>query len=117
MRLSVAGRLVVMIVEASFANGDYLWVLAQIDEFLRRDIQFFVSIVRMGANRAVNTVIALRHGEHLLKPPNPGADRDHTFHAHVTGTLHDIIEFVRKVWKIQVAIINPAIPTESSIRL
>src|SRR3954453_12607928 len=98
------GRAVVVeIVEPGFAERDDLGVLRQRNQLVRRDAVFLIGIMRMGADRAIDVVIALGDRQKLVQLFHPSRNGDHAADAGRSRPRHDPVEILRKIRKIQVA--------------
>ena len=81
LRLSVARRLIVEIIEARFANSHDLWMLSQANQFFATYAQLLSGIVRMGSNRTEYIVKFLCYGKHLGEFAHTGGNGHHKTNA------------------------------------
>src|SRR6266702_567213 len=103
-RLRLRRAVVVEIIEPGFTERDDLGMLRQRDQLVRRDAVLLIRVMRMGADRAIDVIIALSDREQVVQPPYPRRDRHHAADAGYTCTRHDPVEIFRKIWKIQMAV-------------
>ena len=104
LRLRLARRIVVVIVEPGLADRHDLRMFRQRDQRLGVDVQFLMGVVRMGADRAENLRKFLCDRKHLRKFPHAGADGDHAADAGGAGARHHGVEFAGEIGKIEVAV-------------
>jgi hypothetical protein len=76
-RLRVARRVVVVIVEAGFADRHDLGMLRARDQVVGRDVELLMGVMRMRADRAGHVGKALRDRQHLRMTLHAGRDRHH----------------------------------------
>ncbi len=105
LRLRFRRRVLVVIVEARFADGDDFRMLGEAHDVGRLEVQLLVGVVRMRADRAVDIVEALGDGEHLIEAADARRDRHHGADACRASTRHHAVEIGGEVAEIQVAVV------------
>ena len=93
-----------MIVEAGLADRHHFRIFRQSDQRLGIDVQFLMSIVRMGADRAENLRKFLSDRKHLRKFAHARADGDQARNAGGSRPRHHRVELGGEIRKIQVAV-------------
>src|SRR4051794_5771876 len=102
--LGVARRVVIVVVEPRLPYRHHLRMTGLRDQIRRADVELFVGVVRMGANRAEHVWKPLGDGDQIRLPPHPGRDRDHAADAGRSGALDHALEPVLEVGKIQMTV-------------
>ena len=74
--LRLRRAVLVEIIQPRLAQRDDLGMFCQLDQFVRRNAVFFVGMMRMGADRAIDVRESLGDGEQPVEPPHPGRDGD-----------------------------------------
>ena len=97
--LSVPGRFIIVIVQSGFANRHDTFVACEIEQLFDRYIEFFISVMRMGANGTKYVVETFGDRKHLRKFLHAGADGDHTADATIPRASDNIVEFIAKSGK------------------
>ena len=97
------GLIVVVIVEARFADRDDLRMPCVRDEIGCGDLQFLVGVVRMRADRAINVGKALGDRQHIGEPMHARRDRDHARNPGRSSAHDNVVKLVGKIRKIQMA--------------
>ena len=102
--LEVAGAVVVVEIEARFAEADDLRVGGHAYQVFGRHLGFVPDIMGMDADGAEDVVVFLGDGEHAFKRGDAGADGQHVADPGLAGAGHDGVEFVLEIGEIQVAV-------------
>ena len=100
----LARRVVVVIVEAGLADRHDLRIFRQRDQRLGVDVQFLVSIVRMGADRTEDLRKCFSDRKHLREFAHAGADGHHAADAGGARARHHSVELAGEIREIQVAV-------------
>ena len=79
-------------------------MFGQLDQLACRYSVFFIGLVRMGANRAINVRKPLRDLQQLAKPFHPGRDGDDATDARAFRTSDDRIEIFGEVREIEMTV-------------
>jgi hypothetical protein len=77
LRLRIARRMIVEIVEPGLADRHHFGMSGQPDKVLDSHVQLFSGVVRMGADRAIDFVERFRYLKDLLEPLHTRRDRHH----------------------------------------
>src|SRR5882672_6129839 len=90
--LTVTRAVVVVEVEAGFADPDHLGMPGQFDEALDANVRFAGGFMRVNADRAVDVVIALGDRAHAVELADARADGHHRRDAGGAGARYDGIQ-------------------------
>src|SRR5450631_3193010 len=101
LRLSRA--VLVEIIQTRLAERHDPGMPGQCDQFVGGNSVFFIGMMRMGADRAIDDWKPLGDFKQSAKPSHPRRDGDDTSNACSRSPCHDAIEVVGKIRKIQVA--------------
>ncbi len=101
--LDVTRAVVVVIVEAGFADRHHLGMTRAGDEIGGRDVRLLMRAVGMGADRAIDLGKAFGDRQHLAVALHPRGNGDKAPDARRARARHDCVELVREVGKIEVA--------------
>ena len=101
--LRIARAVVVVIIEPRFADRDDFRVPRMGDQIVRRDVQLFVRIMRMRADRAKNIGKALCDRQHAGEAAHARRDGDKAPDAGVSGARDDRVELAGKIGKVEMA--------------
>src|SRR4051812_13722170 len=77
---------------------------AALHQFFNRDVEFLVRVMRVRTDRAKYIVEALRNFQNARVLPHSRRDRHHEPKAAAAPPLHDVIQIVRKVGEIEMAV-------------
>ena len=102
--LDIAGAVVVMKIQAGFAQADNFRMLGQLDQALRRDLRFITGVMRVNADGAKDVLKLLGNGQDGVKLGDTGANGDHMADTGVGGTGHDVVHFAFEVGEVQVTV-------------
>jgi len=102
--LRFARRIVVVVVKAGFADRHDFRGAAAAYELVRSYIQFFMCVMRMRSDRAINVWKALGQRKQCGLPADACGDRDHALDTGSAGSRQHGIELVRKIGEIKVAV-------------
>ena len=102
---SCASRRTVLveIIQPRLAQGHDLGVPRQFDQFAGRDAVFFVGVMRMGADRAIDVRKSLRYRQQLGKTFDPRRDGDDAPDPGSIRACDDGVEIFGEVRKIEMA--------------
>ena len=103
LRLRVARRLVVVVVEPRLADRHDLRMRRQPDQLVGRDVKLLGGVVRMRADRAIDLVMRLGDLKHAGKALHARRDRHHAADAGCDRARDHRIALLGEVGKIQVA--------------
>ena len=101
--LRVARAIVVVIVEARFAQRDDLRMPCVRHEIGCGDLEFLVGVVRMRADRAIDVGKAFGDSQHIGEPMYARRDRDHARNPGRASAHDNVVKLVGKIRKIQMA--------------
>ena len=79
-------------------------MVCQFDQFGRGNAVFFIGVMRMGADRAIDIGKSLQYLEQCTEPPHPRRNGDDAANARGCGARHDAIEIVGKIREIEMAV-------------
>ena len=102
--LRLARRVVVVVIEAGFAQRHDFRVPRQRDEIGRRHVEFFMGVMRVRADRAKHVRKALGDGEQVRLALDARGNRHHALDAGGTGARHDGVELGGEIGKIEMAV-------------
>ena len=102
--LRLARAVVVVIVQAGFADRDHFRMPRMGDEVVGGHVEFLVRVVRMGADRAVHIGKSLGDRQYAGKALHAGRDRDHARQSGGAAARHDRVKLAGEVRKIQMAV-------------
>ena len=102
--LRFARAVLVEIIQPRLAERHDLGMPRQLDQFARGNAVFFVGVMRMGADRAIDVGKPLRDREQRAEPPHPRRDRDDAPDAGGGGARHDAVEIVGEIREIEMAV-------------
>ncbi len=95
---------VVEIIQPRLADRhDLVVALGKPHKLVGRNVEFFVGIVRMRADRAENRRVFFRSLQKLGQTAHPGRDRHHLGNAGSMGAGDDIVALSLEIGKIQMA--------------
>ena len=98
----VARRMVIVIVEARFAQSDAFWMLRQSHQRLDGRLGLFVRMVRMRPDGAKDLRIGFSNRLHALEARQMRRDRDHSGDAARLCAGDRLREFWREIGKVEV---------------
>jgi hypothetical protein len=101
--LGVAWRLVVEIIKAGLADRHNFRVLCQPDQICGRHVEFFRSVVRMGADGAENFAEFFSDRKDLFEALHARRDRDHPLDARRLGARDDIGALLGEIGEVEMA--------------
>ncbi len=101
--LRLARRVVVVVIEAGFAERHDFRVPRQRDEIGRRHVELFMGVMRMRADRAKHVGKALGDREQVRLALDPRRNRHHALDAGGAGARHHGIELGGEIGKIEMA--------------
>ena len=79
-------------------------MLRQLDQFAGGNAVLFISVMRMGADRAIDVGKPLGDGEQPAEPLHPGRDGDDAADAGRLGARDDGVEVLGKIRKVEMAV-------------
>jgi hypothetical protein len=79
-------------------------VLRQLDQLARCNAVFFISVMRMSADRAIDGGKPLGDGEQPAETFDPGRDRDDTADPRRLGARDNGVEILGKIRKVEMAV-------------
>ena len=97
--------LVVEIVEAGFADGDYFGMAAQPYDLVHRHIQLFMGVVRMRADGTEDIGVRIGNLQQPVEAADAGGDGDHQPDAGRLGPGNDAVELIGKVREVEMAMV------------
>jgi hypothetical protein len=89
---------------AAVADGDHLGMPRARDEIGCRDVELFVGVMRVRADRAEHVRETLSDRQQSVLPPHAGRDRDDPPDAGVARAAYDAVEVVGEVRKVEMAV-------------
>src|SRR4249920_2690715 len=101
--LRIARAVVVMIVEARFADRHDFWMPRVCDEIVHCYVQLFVRIMRMRADRAIDLRKTFGDRQHASKAPHARGDCNQPRQARPAGAHDDRVNLAGKIRKIEMA--------------
>ena len=102
--LQIARAVVVVIVEPGLADRHHLGMPRQAHDLVQRDVFLFVRMMRMGADRAEDSVMGLDNLEQLAEAPHPRGDRHHEADPRRTRTGKHRLTLGAEIGKIEMAV-------------
>ena len=104
-RLRLGRRVLVVVVEARFADGDHLRVRGEAHDLLERDVELLVRVVGMRADRAVDVGVRLRDGDQLRQLADARRDGDDHADARFPRPRKQRLALLRELREIQVTVV------------
>ena len=102
--LRVARAVVVVIVEPGLADRHHFRMPRDAGELIAADVELFMGVVRMRADRAKNIGKALGDRQHLRVAAHPRRDRHHAADAGRARPRNHGVEFGGEIGKIEMAV-------------
>ena len=99
-----ARAVVVVIIEPGFADRHHFRMLGDRHQLGRADVELFMRLVWMRADRAEHVREFLGDGQHLGMPAHARADRHHASDVSRAGARHHRVELGGEIREIQVAV-------------
>src|SRR6185437_4485905 len=101
--LRVARAVVIMVIEPGLADRHHLGMARALQEIVRADVEFFVRVLRMRPDRAIDFRETVRDRHQLVMAMDPRGNRDDAADARGLCARNDRVEFAGKIWKIEMA--------------
>ena len=101
--LRLPRAVLIEIVETCFAQRHDLGMPSQFDQFAHGNAVFFVGLMRMGADRAIDVGKSPGDFQQRAQPPHPGRDREDAADPGGGGAADQGVEIVGEIRKIEMA--------------
>src|SRR5262249_35378672 len=95
--LRIAWPVVIVIVDAGFADRCRLGMLGRADDVIDRDVELLVGVVRMRSDRAEDITVSLRDRDEIGVTLDAGRDRDHAPYPSPACAADDGVELAAEV--------------------
>ena len=102
--LRLGRAVLVEIIQPRLAQRHHLGMPRQLDQFVGRNSVFFIGVMRMGADRAIDVWKSLGDRQQPAEAPHPRRDGDDAPNAGGRSPRHDGVEVIGEIRKIEMAV-------------